>query len=162
MRIGFNPNIQMKPPIDPKIKTQLDELGLKPTGTKEGDLAAIQDALLKKAQETSGLQQNGDCPPPQTPEEIAKFMRSIGLQPTNSKEGDDIAIRSKLNEMEVKATSQAELNTVESLRSTFAQLIASASSGGSSFQGQSTTCDSLAGQDQVAKLNKWFLLKSIS
>jgi hypothetical protein len=157
MEINFNPAIGMNSKIytDPQIKAQLEALSLQPTGTKEGDLQAIKEALEKTKPDSS----NKTTQSPQTPPEIAAFMGSIGLEPTNSKEGDEIAVQNRLNQLESQATNESEFNSVKSLRSVWAQLTSSASSGESSFQQQSTSTDSFAGQNQLAKINKWFLVK---
>ncbi|OGI17441.1 MAG: hypothetical protein A2255_04790 [Candidatus Melainabacteria bacterium RIFOXYA2_FULL_32_9] len=155
MRIEFNSNFHRKSPIDPATKTQLDALGLKPTGSREGDLAAIEDAL--KLSKENAIDNNGIMPPPQTPPEIAAFMRSIGLEPTNSKEGDLIAVTNRLNQLEAQATSQSDLNEVNSLKSEWAQLTNSA--GSSDSHKQNASSNLFTGQEQLAKLNKLFLNK---
>ena len=153
MRIDFNPVIQGRPPIDPGIKSQLDALGLKPTGSREGDLAAIQAAMTKSS-ETKGIENNGMMQAPQTPPEIAAFMRSIGVEPTNSKEGDLIAVTSKLDQLEAQATSSADIANVNSLKATWAQLTSA-----SAESDKQSTSDAFVGQAQLAKLNKFFLNK---
>lgn len=155
MKIGFNPAIKnINQQADPQIKAQLEALGLTSTGSKEADLEAIKKALEAKKPDND----NKIMPPPQTPLEIAAFMRSIGVEPTNSKEGDALVVENRIRQLESQATSPAELDKVQNLKTTWEQLTASASSGGTSFQQQSSSTDSFAGQNQLAKINKWFLV----
>ncbi|HBG49278.1 MAG TPA: hypothetical protein DDW90_07215 [Cyanobacteria bacterium UBA9971] len=144
MEISFNPSIRKNSPVDFFIKSQLEKLGLQPTGSQEGDIKAIQNALTQKSSsdenQISG-QMGGALPPPQTPEAVANFMEKLGLEPTNSKEGDNALITAKLSELESNATTPLDTNNVQSLKAEFESIIAQAGS---------------AGQQQTAAMNKSF------
>jgi len=141
MEISFNPSIRKNSPVDFFIKSQLEKLGLQPTGSQEGDIKAIQNALTQKSSsdenQISG-QMGGALPPPQTPEAVANFMEKLGLEPTNSKEGDNALITAKLSELESNATTPLDTNNVQSLKAEFESIIAQ------------------AGQQQTAAMNKSF------
>ena len=144
MEISFNPSIRKNSPVDFFIKSQLEKLGLQPTGTKEGDIKAIQNALTQKSSSDENKisgQAGGAPPPPRTPEAVATFMEKLGLNPTNSKEGDNSLITTKLSELESKATTPSKINNVQSLKAELESIIAQAGS---------------AGQQQTAAMNKSF------
>jgi len=120
-------------PGDPQVIAMLRQYGLQPTGSREGDLQALMKAMNGDFNNMQNINNNskadkagkkgGNRPPPQTPPAVSAFMRSIGLQPTNSKEGDYTAITTKLQELEAQAKSDPEKQKVDSLRATFASLI---------------------------------------
>lgn len=121
-------------------------MGLKPTGSRDGDLKLIDEALAKKANptENSGVPaKSAQKPSPQTPPAVASFMQKLGLSPTNSKEGDHAAITAKLAEISGKAQTPTEKMQVDSLNSEFQAIIASVNG---------------AGADQMAAINKAFFL----
>ncbi len=165
-RINFKQRIKLKPPIDPSIKAQLDSLGLQPTGSKEGDLAAIKAALNEqsintdKADKASSLMgapdQNKPAPPWLT------LLQELKIRPTGSKEGDFAAIAARLTTINSQATTQAEQAKVATLISNFnalgGSLKAQASHDKSSELQAHKPIDYL-GQNQVAELNKYFLIK---
>lgn len=132
MKIDFNPGINSILPVDP-VNVKAAEAG-KAKGKKQA---------------------GGAPPPPKTPDEIAAFMRSLGLEPTNNAESDFAAITAKLDAMEAQATTQAELDNVQSLRNTFAALTSDSPTSDSNSKpiGQ----DPFAGQNQLASLNKFFI-----
>ncbi len=156
MKIGANPFIQARPPIDPITKAKLDQLGLKPTGSREGDLAAIQNALTGQAEKTGeqkGPQNWPQMPPPKTPDEIASFMQKLGLNPTNSKEGDHAAITTKLATLETIAKTDSEKQNVNTLKGELKTLI-------ESVQGkQPPPPEAMTGMQQLGLMNKFFMVK---
>lgn len=91
-------------------------------------------------------------PPPQTPPEIAAFMRSLGLEPTNSKESDHAAIMNKLLEMKISAKSEKDIQKITDLQNEFYLLIQSVEQTG---HPPSIT----SGTEQIGELNKFFMLK---
>lgn len=127
---------------DPQIMAQLKALGLQPTGSVQGDLAAIQQAKGGSGQQITGAQQAQHTP--RTPAAVASFMQKLGIQPTNSKEGDDAAIKAKLNSLEASVKSAADRQSVAGLKAEFTNIVAQA--GGT-------------GQAQLASMNKFFLVK---
>jgi len=167
MSISFNPAVSNNKyqNDDYHIKRRLQELGLQSTGSKDKDLKAIEEAEKKKDTEATDkvsqpqqIQQNEQTQQaPQTPPEIASFMRSIGAEPTNSKEGDALAVETKLKQLETQAANPTDINTVNNLRSEWQQLTEAAPSQGADLK-QSGSGDAFAGQDQLAKLNKHFLM----
>jgi len=141
MEINFNPSIRKNSQVDFFIQSQLEKLGLQPTGSKEGDIKAIQNALAQKItpdKNQISCQAGGTPPPPKTPEAVATFMEKLGLEPTNSKEGDNALITAKLSELELNAKTPSEINNVQSLKAAFESIIAQ------------------AGQQQSAAMNKSF------
>lgn len=93
---------------------------------------------------------------PKTPPEVAQFMISLGIQPTNSKEGDKSAIDSKLAALEAKAIGPTQLNEVKSLRSIWAEISASGASGGHNETGKQNASPKINAMDQMAMQNKMF------
>ena len=149
MEINFNPSVRKNAPVDFFIKSQLEKLGLQPTGSKEGDIQAIQKALAQKTSpDENKISGQIEHPkrPPHTPEAVAAFMEKLGLTPTNSKEGDNALITAKLSELQSNAKTPLEINNVQSLKSEFEAIIAQAGT---------------AGQQISAMMNKsFFNLKS--
>jgi len=144
MEINFNPSIRKNLVFDFFIQSQLEKLGLQSTGSKEGDIKAIQNALAQKISPDENKilgQAGGAPPPPRTPEAVACFMEKLGLEPTNSKEGDHALITAKLNQLESNAKTPSEIGNVQSLKTEFEAIIAQAGS---------------AGQQQSAAMNKAF------
>lgn len=128
---------------DPEILSLLRRYNLKPTGSREGDLAAIAKAKAESAENNN----KPDAPkksPPKTPAAVAEFMEKLGLTPTNSKEGDNEAITGKLEELEAKAKTEAERKDVKYLRQEFASIIASVNA---------------QGMEQMATMNRFFMMK---
>ncbi len=166
-RINFNQRFKLTSPIEPSIKAQLDALNLQPTGSKEGDLAAIKGALdeqgintdkADKASSLMGVQSDKDKPIPPW----ASLMEELNVRPTGTKEGDFAAISTKLSTMSSQATTEAEQTKATSLTSQFNAL-------GGSLNMQPNKTDSsqppveksidYTGQNQIAELNRWFLVK---
>ncbi|MEW5821792.1 MAG: hypothetical protein AB1782_16480 [Cyanobacteriota bacterium] len=116
---------------DQAILSLMQQYGIRPTGDKNADMQTLmkvmaQDNLTSGAiNSPNNSQQPGDRPPPKTPEAVAAFMQSLGLQPTNSKEGDFAAINSKLNSMISSAGNDSERSNAQNLRTQFAAVIAS-------------------------------------
>ncbi len=156
MEINFNPAIRANKtdPVDYQLKKKLEELGIQPTGSKESDLQAIKEATGKSGTDSTDKITQA----PQTPPEIAAFMRGIGVNPTNSKESDAIAVSNRLNQLETQAAKKSDITLAQGLKAEWAQLTASAPSEGAGSQ-QSGSGDSFAGQNQMAKINKHFLIK---
>ena len=108
--------------LNPEILKKLEELGLNSTGSVEGDLKAIKEAVGKLSKNSL----NSAAPPkPETPPEIAVFMAKLGIKPTNSKEGDHAAIIEKLGNMLASAKTAEEKNEVNDLLNEFNIIIAS-------------------------------------
>jgi len=105
----------------PQILEQLNMLGLRPTGSLEGDIAIIKKAIgNKEINDTSAAH---PIMPPKTPVEMQTFMNSIGISATNSKEGDYTAVMSRLSYLQSLAKNREEQNEVKNLRSEFNTLI---------------------------------------
>lgn len=88
-------------------------------------------------------------PPKKTPPEVASFMAKLGLSPTNSKEGDDSAIKAKL----------AELKNPE-LNAEFQSVISNLKPPAPPKPQEATPVDNFAGMEQLAALNKHFLVNN--
>lgn len=146
MNIGYNLNYYKKYPLQQPPAQQ----GVNSTENNENT------KQIQNIEETDKIANTPNMPPPKTPPEVAQFMISIGIQPTNSKDGDRIAIENRLNQLESQATTPAKLNEVKQLRSVWAEIVASGPSGDTPFQKQSTGQDKLTAMDQMATLNKWF------
>ncbi|MEI7474858.1 MAG: hypothetical protein WCK67_08770 [bacterium] len=154
MIIGRKPHIYNNPYLQ---QTQKTDQSNKPNESQE--VQANQETQQQQdVQDTNAV--NNTQPPqkvePKTPPEVAQFMQSIGVSPTNSKEGDKAAIDARLNVLEAQATNTSQLNEVKSLRSVWADMQASAASGGHSFQQSSTGQQRLGAMDQMAMQNKMF------
>ena len=152
--IQFNPYINQKPPIDPQMLMQLQSLGLKPTGSRESDLAAIQQAKsgntdtansTDQANKASTLMasqmqqgQKGGAP-------WQSIMEELGIKGSGSAAGDAANISAIIATMQPdKATSIAS----------------SCQAVGLSVNVQNAQpIDPYAGQNQVAEMNKFFLMK---
>lgn len=78
-------------------------------------------AAIQKGQNKKGPKPQA----PETPAVLVTFMQSIGVSPTNSKDGDNTIITNKLNDMEAQATTPAEKQYVKGLKTQFEQLKAS-------------------------------------
>ena len=136
------------------IQSQLQKLGLTSTGSIEEDKEQIEEVLLDEVsnmESPSGVQGQQE----QTPPEIAAFMTKLGLEPINSKDGDDALITDKLDSLEAVAKTDEDKQEVGDLREEFSGLVASAEAGQSGGQ---IPQDSTAGIEQLANLNKLFLL----
>ena len=157
INVNFNPTVKLAKldPADYQIRKKLEELGINPTGSKEGDLEAIRQATGKSGTEAA----QGNKPAAQTPPEIASFMKSIGATPTNSKEGDELAVRTRLQQMETQAATPADKSRVEGYKAEWAALTASAAPQSAGAQQNTGTGDAFAGQSQLAKMNRHFLVK---
>lgn len=157
-----------KPQIDPDILAQLQALGLQPTGSKEGDLAAINAAKTAKqaqqGQNIQGQQQKGGPQgagqgqgPPPGPPPWESLMQSMGLSLTGSKEGDFAAINQKISEMEASAKTDSEKQNVSQLKSQYQAVQSQANAGGPSQGGGGQ--NQFTGMTQLAEMNKLFMLK---
>lgn len=89
---------QNKPPGGPPLMAQLQQYGLQPTGSMQGDLAAINEARAEQGQQPLQMQgpqgKKGKKGPPGggPPPEIMAQLQQYGLQPQGSKEADLAAI----------------------------------------------------------------------
>lgn len=168
--IGFNPYIMPNQMVDPAIKTQLDALGLKPTGSKQGDLAAIQAAKSSQTQNSNNKNiadankvstqippQNQSIQQVQPP--WAELMQKLGLTLTGSKESDIAAITKKLQTLEAQATSPDQKAEVATLKAEFQAITSAEASSGSNQV--NTQSNAFAGQNQLAELNKFFLIQKV-
>lgn len=83
---------------------------------------------------------------PHTPEAIATFMHKLGLEPTNSKEGDFALISARLAELAASAKTDEQKNQLTALQNEFSGITAQIGN---------------AGQNHKAEMNKAeFKLKS--
>ncbi|MEI8388285.1 MAG: hypothetical protein WCG23_00225 [bacterium] len=152
--IQFNPYINQKPPIDPQILIQLQSLGLKPTGSREGDLAAIQQAKsgnTDSANNTDQANKASTLMASQTQQghkggaPWSSIMDELGIKGSGSAAGDAANISA------IIATMQP--NEASSIASRCQAV-------GLSVSVQNAqSIDPYAGQNQVAEMNKFFLLK---
>lgn len=99
------------------------------------------------------------CPkgPPRTPPEVAAFMAKLGLTPTNSKEGDQQAIMTKL--AEIRAT--GEVQKADALKDEFSGITGSISQPEGPPPGAPPPPPqeiNFAGMEQLAAMNKHFLV----
>lgn len=164
--IGFNPYVQSSTLIDPTIKAQLDSLGLQSTGNAQKDIAAIQAAKASQgsnsaqnvddANKASTLMSSQAQPSSSAQPPWASLMQQLGLSLTGSKEGDFSAIATKLSSLQASAKTDSEKANVAALQ---AQFQAYASQADSSAQSSSST-PFAAEQNQIAQLNKFFLVGS--
>lgn len=168
--IGSNLYTQQSQQVDPTIKAQLDALGLKTTGSKQGDLAAIKAALAEQSQSGSASQVDdaNKVATQQTSRELpwATLMSQLGIQQTGSKEGDFAAIGAAIEVKASKATTVSEKAEVKALQQDFAAIQSQDDSNSLQSQAQAATASaqnqqsgSFTGQNQLAELNKFFLLK---
>lgn len=115
---------------------------------------------IQKTPETKENNKITNIPPqqiePATPPEVVQLMQSLGLKPTNSKEGDKAAIDSKLATLEAKATGPAQLNEVKSLRSIWAEISTNAASGGKDSAQKENSAPNINAMDQMAMQNRMF------
>jgi len=124
MEINLNTRISKNSSVDVFIQKKLKELGLQSTGSQEADLKAIQNALVQKSDENTVSSQGEAQSSPRTPEAIANFMEKLGLQPTNTKEGDNALITAKLSELESNAKTDTEKQNTQGLKAEFEAIIA--------------------------------------
>lgn len=92
---------------------------------------------------------------PKTPPDIAAFMEKLGISPTNSKESDHQAIISKLAELQAAAQTEDEKTNVQNLYAEFNGILQP--KGQPPVQPPPET--ETAGMDQLAEMNKHFLVK---
>ncbi len=165
-RINFNQRLKLKPPIDPNIKARLDALGLQSTGSKEGDLAKIKAAMDEQGINTDKADKASSLPGLKEKEKPIplwiSLMEELNVKPTGTKEGDFAVISAKLSTMSSQATTEAEQNKVIGLTFQF-----NAVGGGLNmqpeknnfFQAQVNKPVDYTGQNQMADLNRYFLVK---
>jgi len=136
---------------NPEIFKQLQELGLKPTGSVEGDLKAIQETLKNnpKKELTANLPKKPDTPP-----EIVAFMRKIGISPTNTREGDFSAIMDKLRSLLSSSKTKEEKQEANEMINEFNILIASDES---SQEFGKIGLQEFRGRRQLGNMNKVFI-----
>ncbi len=102
--VGAVGGSQGMPSIDPQILAELQKYGLKPQGSKEADLAAIESAKAKEKSSQAKNQGNlfdsllneGEKPP--IDQKILSQLQELGLKPQGSKEADLAAIQQALQE----------------------------------------------------------------
>ncbi len=136
---------------NPEILKQLQELGLSSTGSVEGDLKAIKEAVKKMS-----LNSPAKGSPPETPAEMAVFMKKLGLKPANSKEKDHCAVIDRLKGMLASARTDEEKQKVNDLVNEFNVLIATLES---AQKPGHPHLSNFTGMQQLGNLNKYFIIK---
>ena len=170
--IGSSFSSQQSQQIDEMLKTRLKALGLQSTGSVQGDLALLKSAQSGQSQSSSASQTDNankvstqiqaSSQAQQLP--WASLMNELGVKPTGSKEGDFAAISSAIEVKSSQATTTEQKSEVKALQQEFAsiqsqndsnstQSVAQAASPSAQSQQSNYT-----GQNQVAELNKYFLL----
>lgn len=151
MRINPLNNGQLNKDPNNELLKKLKELGLTSSGNVEEDLKAIKEATKKLI--LNGPKDANQAQP-KTPQEVAIFMKKIGLTPTNSKDSDHNTIIDKLKKMLSVAKTDEEKNKVNELLNEFNVLIASIESpNNNQFNGNFT------GMQQLGSLNKFFMIR---
>lgn len=145
--------------IDTETLALLKKYGLKPTGSKSADLAAIAAAKsqeteasgttkstssTKEAQSAQGSQSppagKGESP-------FASILSQLGIKETGTKDGDIAAITSALTTMQASATSEQDKAKVATIQAQFAQV-----------QNQMNSNPFEASQTQIGAINKKLLV----
>lgn len=148
-------NIFKKQYSDPQMLSMLQALGIKPTGSIEGDIAAIskaqaQNQIKEIDSDKAAFPMKGAKP--ELPPWVA-LMESLGLKPTGSKEGDYALLMARVAELRATASTDSQKSNVDSLESQIATLF---SQGESAATGNIQ--DSFIGMNQLGAMNKQFFM----
>jgi len=160
--------------VDPVILAMLKKLGLTSTGNQQLDIQNIKKVVQEQGQQTGGVNSFSEI------DQINKastqvaallngepawisLMQELGLQPTGSKEGDMTAISQKINALESRAVTKEELEKVADYKTQFSSYFGVPVGGTKSVDDLAATqqVNPTAGIEQLAELNKHFLVKHI-
>jgi hypothetical protein len=118
---------------DPSIKAILDSLGIQPTGSTAGDMAAIKAALAENSSSSSSENSNnssssssqsnksGGGPGGEPP--WAGLMQELGISLTGTKEGDFAAIQEAISNLESQSQDDADKAKASSYQSQFDNIV---------------------------------------